>query len=146
MARPGEVQARWLHFDAEGVVLGRLAARIALVLQGKHHARYTPHVDTGDFVVVTNASKVVMTGNKPDQRMIRWHTGYIGGLQAVSAGELREKDAERLVRLAVQRMMPKTRLGRAMLKKLKIYPGAEHPHQAQKPESVDVSSYRIREH
>jgi large subunit ribosomal protein L13 len=144
LAKPGEVQAAWQHFDAAGVVLGRLAARIATVLQGKHRARYTPHVDTGDFVVVTNASKVVLTGSKADQRMHRWHTGYVGGLKQLSAGEMRERQSARLVELAVRRMLPKTRLGRAMIKKLKVYPGAEHPHQAQQPVPVDTTPYRSR--
>lgn len=142
MAKTGEVQQRWLLLDADGAVLGRLAARIATVLQGKHHARYTPHVDTGDFVIVTNAAKVVLTGTKADDRMIRWHTGYVGGLQEVSAGTMRDKDPERLVRLAVRRMLPKTRLGRHMLSKLKIYAGAEHPHEAQQPVAVDTKPYR----
>ncbi|MHC5210229.1 MAG: 50S ribosomal protein L13 [Planctomycetota bacterium] len=144
LAKPGEVQATWQHFDADGVILGRMAVRVATLLQGKHHARYTPHVDTGDFVLVTNASKVVLTGNKADNRMHRWHTGYMGGLKEISAGEMREKDAARLVELAVRRMLPKTRLGRAMLKKLKVYPGAEHPHEAQQPVAVDTTPYRAR--
>ena len=146
LAKPGEVQAGWQHYDAEGVVLGRLAVRVATVLQGKHHARYTPHVDTGDFVLITNASKIVLTGDKADHRIHRWHSGYLGGLKEVSAGELREKDPARLLELAVRRMLPKTRLGRAMLKKLKVYPGADHPHQAQQPVPVDTTPYRARKH
>jgi len=145
LAKPGEVSPKWLLFDAEGVVLGRMASRIAMVLQGKHHARYTPHVDTGDFVVVTNASKVVLTGTKADTRIHRWHTGYLGGLKEVSAGQLRQRDPERLVRLAVRRMLPKTRLGAQMLGKLKVYPGAEHPHAAQRPSAVDTKPYRKQE-
>jgi large subunit ribosomal protein L13 len=145
LAKPGEVQAAWLHFDAEGVVLGRLAARIATVLQGKHHARYTPHVDTGDFVLVTNAAKVVLSGNKADKRIHRWHSGYVGGLKELSAGEMREHDAPRLVELAVRRMLPKTRLGRTMLTKLKVYAGPDHPHQAQQPVAADTTPYRARE-
>lgn len=141
-AKPGEVLRGWQHFDADGVVLGRMAARIALVLQGKHHARYTPHVDTGDFVVVTNAEKVAMTGRKWEQRMHRHHTGYMGGLLEMSAGEMREKHPERVVELAVRRMMPKTRLGRAMLKKLKVYAGPDHPHGAQQPVAVDTAPYK----
>ena len=142
LAKPGEVDAQWLLFDADGVVLGRMAARIALVLQGKHRATYTPHVDTGDFVVVTNARKVVLTGNKANTRLHRWHTGYLGGLKEVSAGALRERDSERLVKLAVRRMLPKTRLAAQMLGKLKVYPGADHPHAAQKPAAVDTKPYR----
>lgn len=142
LAKPGEVTQAWHLFDADGLVLGRMAARIATILQGKHHARYTPHVDTGDFVVVTNASKVVMTGAKPDDRVHRWHTGYLGGLRAMTAGEMREKQPERLVELAVRRMLPKTRLGRHMLKKLKVYAGTEHAHEAQKPIPADTTALR----
>jgi len=144
-AKPGEVQQQWQLFDAENVVLGRMASRIALVLQGKHHARYTPHVDTGDFVVVTNASKVKLTGNKADGRIQRWHTGHMGGLKEQTSGEMRERDPERLVRLAVRRMMPKTKLGRAMLGKLKIYGGAEHPHEAQQPVAQDTTPYKSKD-
>ncbi len=142
LAKPGEVQQSWLHFDADGVVLGRMAARIAMVLQGKHHARYTPHVDTGDFVLVTNAAKVMMTGNKIDQRMHRYHTGYIGGLKEEVIGDLLQRQPERVIRLAVRRMMPKTRLGRAMLTKLKVYAGTDHPHQAQQPVDVDTTQFK----
>ncbi|MCB9898420.1 MAG: 50S ribosomal protein L13 [Planctomycetes bacterium] len=140
-AKPGEVLQSWHHFDAEGAVLGRMASRIALILQGKHHARYTPETDTGDFVVVTNATKVFLSGNKADDRMQRWHTGYMGGLREMSSGEMRERHPERLVMLAVRRMMPKTILGRRMLKKLKVYPGAEHIHSAQQPVAVDMTPY-----
>ena len=141
-AKPGEVQQAWHHFDADGAVLGRMASRIAMILQGKHHARYTPHVDTGDFVVVTNAAKVFLGGNKETDRMHRWHTGYIGGLKEMAVGELREKAPERLVELAVRRMLPKTRLGRQMLKKLKVYGGSDHPHGAQQPHAVDMSVFQ----
>ncbi|GJM20446.1 MAG: 50S ribosomal protein L13 [Planctomycetota bacterium] len=144
-ARNGDRTAEWLHFDADGVVLGRMAARIAQVLQGKHHAQYTPHVDTGDFVVVTNASKVVLTRNKAEQRMHRWHTGYIGGLKEMSAGEMRERHPERMIELAVRRMMPKTKLGRAMFKKLKVYSNTDHRHQAQQPASVDMTPFKSKE-
>jgi large subunit ribosomal protein L13 len=144
-AKTGEVQQKWQLFDADGVVLGRMAARISMVLQGKHHGRYTPHVDTGDFVVVTNASKVHMSGKKFDDRIHRWHTGYIGGLREMTAGEMRDKQPERLIMLAVRRMMPKTKLGRQMMKKLKIFPGAEHNHDAQQPVAVDVTPYMPRQ-
>lgn len=145
LAKTGEIDAKWLLFDADGVVLGRMASRIAMVLQGKHHARYTPHVDTGDFVVVTNAAKVVLTGNKASTRIHRWHTGYLGGMKEMSAGAMRETDSERLVKLAVRRMMPKTRLAAQMITKLKIYPGAEHPHGAQQPVAVDTTPYRKKD-
>ncbi len=144
-AKPGEVLQQWQHFDAEGVVLGRLAARIATVLQGKHHGRYTPHVDTGDFVVVTNARKITLTGKKAEQMVHRYHTGYIGGLREVSMARMLERKPDEVVRLAVRRMMPKTRLGRAMLNKLKIYAGAEHPHAAQQPVSVDTTQYKTKD-
>lgn len=144
-AKAGDVIAGWQHFDGTDAVLGRMAARIALVLQGKHHGRYTAHVDTGDFVVVTNAAKVMLTRNKADQRMHRWHTGHIGGLKEMSAGELRERYPERLVELAVRRMLPKTKLGRAMFKKLKVYAGDDHPHAAQQPQPVDMSIFKSKE-
>ena len=138
-AKPGEVQQAWHLFDADGVVLGRLAARVALILQGKHHGRYTPHVDTGDFVIVTNAAKVALSGRKEDDRVHRWHTGYLGGLKEMNVAEMREKHPERLVELAVRRMMPKTKMGRAMLKKLKVYAGLEHRHVAQQLEQISVA-------
>jgi large subunit ribosomal protein L13 len=146
LAKTGEVLPKWLVFDADGVVLGRMASRIAMVLQGKHHARYTPHVDTGDFVVVINAAKVGLTGNKANTRIHHWHTGYLGGMKELSAGAMREKDPERLVKLAVRRMMPKTRLSAQMLTKLKIYAGSEHPHAAQQPVAVDLTPYRMKGH
>ncbi|RKY22267.1 MAG: 50S ribosomal protein L13 [Planctomycetota bacterium] len=141
-AKPGEVQPAWHLIDADGVVLGRMAARIATILQGKHHARYTPHVDTGDFVVVINAQKVVLTGKKATDRMHRWHTGYIGGLKEIPAGEMREQDPRRLVELAVRRMLPKTKLGRQMLKKLKVYRDADHRHEAQQPVPMDTTAFQ----
>jgi large subunit ribosomal protein L13 len=141
-AKAGEVLQAWHLFDAENVVLGRMAARIALILQGKHHGRYTQHVDTGDFVIVTNASKVALTGKKFEKRVHRWHTGYMGGLREMSASEMMERHPERLVQLAVRRMMPKTALGRQMFKKLKVFAGAEHPHAAQRPVAVDMSEYK----
>ena len=145
LAKPGDVQRQWLHFDADGAILGRMASRIAMVLQGKHRPQYTPHVDTGDFVVVTNAQKVVMTRNKADQRMHRHHSGFLGGLKEMSAGEMRERYPERLVELAVRRMLPKTRLGRQMIKKLKVYGGEEHPHAAQQPQAVDMTPFQSKE-
>ena len=144
-AKPGEVQAAWQLFDADGAILGRLAARIAMVLQGKHHGRYTAHVDTGDFVVVLNAEKVFMSGSKRDDRMHRWHTGYIGGLREMSVGVMLEKHPTRVLELAVRRMMPKTRMGRHMLKKLKIYAGSEHPHAAQQPTAVDMTEFQPKD-
>jgi large subunit ribosomal protein L13 len=144
LAKPGEVQRAWHHFDADGAVLGRLAVRIATILQGKHHPRWTPHVDTGDFVLVTNASKLALTGTKADTRVHRWHTYYLGGLKSMTAGEMRDRDPERLLELAVRRMMPKTRLGRQMMMKLKVYGGTEHPHAAQQPVVADTKPYRMK--
>ena len=144
LAKPGEVQRAWHHFDADGAVLGRLAVRIATILQGKHHPRWTPHVDTGDFVLVTNASKLALTGTKADTRVHHWHTYYLGGLKSMTAGDMRERDPERLLELAVRRMMPKTRLGRQMMTKLKVYAGAEHPHAAQQPVTADTTPYRMK--
>ncbi len=144
MAKPGEVQRKWQHFDADGVVLGRLAARVATVLQGKHHARYTAFVDTGDFVLVTNASKVVLSGTKADSRVHHWHSGYLGGMRAMTSGDMLDRDPARLLRLAVRRMLPKTKMGRAMYSKLKVYSGVEHPHAAQKPVTNDTTPYRLK--
>ncbi len=133
MAKNGDVQRQWRHADAEGVALGRLASEIAVVLMGKHRPEYTPHVDTGDFVIVTNASKVGLSGNKATQKFEKRFSGYPGGLKVRSYGDLREQRPERMIELAVRRMLPKSRLGRQMLKKLKVYPGADHPHANHKP-------------
>ncbi|MEM0982408.1 MAG: 50S ribosomal protein L13 [Planctomycetota bacterium] len=130
---PGQVNRIWRHVDATDVPLGRLASEIAIVLMGKHRPEYTPHVDTGDFVIVTNASSVGLTGKKAEQSMVKRYSGYPGGLKLESFGSVRERKPERLIELAVRRMLPKNRLGRQMLKKLKVYPGAEHPHDANNP-------------
>jgi large subunit ribosomal protein L13 len=128
LAKKGEVAREWRHIDATDVPLGRLAVEVATVLMGKHRPEYTPHVDTGDFVIVTNAGKVGLTGNKAEQKFDKRYTRYPGGLKLESYGSLRERKPERLIELAVRRMLPKNRLGRTMLGKLKIYEGAEHPH------------------
>jgi large subunit ribosomal protein L13 len=138
MAKASEVEKNWYLIDAQEEVLGRMAARIATVLQGKHKPVYTPHCDTGDFVVVVNAEKVKVTGTKMDNRMIRWHSGFIGGLKEVTLRRFMDKKPEEVVRLAVRRMLPKTKLGRQMIKKLKIYKGAEHPHEAQAPKTLEM--------
>ena len=135
-AKAGDLKARWHHVDAEGKVLGRMATGIATVLMGKHCPEYTPHVDCGDFVVVTNAAKVVLTGKKAEQKMKLTYSGYPGGLRARSHGEMLRTQPARLVEDAIRRMLPKSRLGRQMLSKLKVYAGSEHPHQAQQPEPV----------
>jgi large subunit ribosomal protein L13 len=138
MARPREVERKWLLIDAEGQTLGRLATEIARLLRGKDKPQYTPHVDTGDFVVVVNAEKVVVTGKKTEQKVYYRHSGYPGGLKTTSYEEMLERKPTEILRRAVKGMMPKTRLGRQQLKKLKIYAGPEHPHEAQRPESYEV--------
>ncbi len=132
-ARPADIQRQWLVVDAEGRTLGRLATQVAMVLKGKHKPTYTPHIDTGDHVVVINAEKVRLTGRKPEDKKWFGHTLYPGGAYWTTLPELMEKHPERVLQRAVQGMMPKTKLGKAMLKKLKIYAGPEHPHTAQQP-------------
>ena len=132
-ARETDIQRRWLVVDAEGKTLGRLAAQVASVLKGKHKPMYTPHMDTGDHVIVINAAKVRLSGTKPEKKTYFHHTLYPGGATWTSIVELMQKHPERVVAAAVRGMMPKTKLGRAMIKKLKIYKGAEHPHAAQQP-------------
>lgn len=127
---------KWWVVDAEGQILGRLASSIAARLRGKHNPLFTPHVDTGDSVVVINAEKIVLTGRKWDQKNYYRHSGYIGGLTTITAKKLREDRPEDLIRFAVKGMLPKNRLGRAMIKKLKVYAGDEHPHVAQQPEPL----------
>lgn len=135
--KQNEVPQAWHLVDAKDQVLGRMASRLARVLMGKHRPIYSPHFDTGEYVVVINAAQLKLTGLKAEQRMIRHHTGWVGGLKEVSLGAMMEKSPEDVVRLAVRRMLPKTRLGRQMIKKLKVYPGAEHPHAAQSPTPLD---------
>lgn len=134
MAKANEVERKWYVIDAEGKVLGRLASEIASVLRGKRKPIFTPHVDCGDFVIVINADKVVLTGNKLNQKIHAYHTGYPGGRKEVSYAEMMEKRPEKVIELAVKGMLPKNRLGRKMIKKLKVYTGNEHPHAAQAPE------------
>ncbi len=137
-AKAGDVEKSWHLVDATDVPLGRLASDVAVVLMGKHRPEYTPHVDTGDFVIVTNARGIALTGKKAEQRLNMHYTGYPGGLKARPFGELRERHPEKLIEDAVRRMLPKNRLGRVMLKKLKVYPESEHPHQAQQPTPLSV--------
>ncbi len=137
-AKPGEIEAKWYIVDATDQVLGRLAAKVAVILQGKHKATYTPHVDTGDFVIIINAEKVRVTGNKAAVLEYDTYTRYPGGRKVYSFEEMRSKHADRLVGLAVRRMLPKNRLGRHQFKKLKVYPGAEHPHSAQQPTELKI--------
>lgn len=138
MAKPREVERNWVVVDAAGVPLGRLASEVAVLLRGKHKPQFTPHVDTGDFVIVINAEKVVLTGNKEEQKIYYRHSGWPGGLKMITASEMRKKRPERLVELAVKGMIPKNRLGRQQLKKLKVYAGPEHPHQAQQPKKWEL--------
>ncbi len=133
-----EIQRSWYVVDAEGVVLGRLATRVATILRGKHKPIFTPHLDVGDHVVVINAQKVHLTGRKFRDKQYRTHSGYIGGLREVNAEKMLRSHPERMVEWAVQGMLPKNRLGRAMAKKLKVYRGADHPHQAQQPQTLEV--------
>lgn len=138
-AKSSDNEGKWCVVDASGAVLGRLATTIASRLQGKHNPLYTPHVDTGDWIVVINADKVVLTGRKWDQKNYYRHSGYIGGLTTTSARELRDKRPEDMVRFAVKGMLPKNKLGRQQLKKLKVYAGNQHPHQAQNPEILEIN-------
>jgi large subunit ribosomal protein L13 len=131
--KPEEIERKWYLIDAENKVLGRLAADIASRLRGKYNPRFVPYADTGDFVVVINADKVLLTGKKTEQKVYYRHTGYIGGLKVTTAKKLKEKKPEELLRLAVKGMLPKNSLGRKLNKKLKIYAGPDHPHQAQQP-------------
>jgi large subunit ribosomal protein L13 len=136
-AKNSDNKCKWWFVDAKGEVLGRLATRIASRLRGKHNPLFTPHVDTGDWVVVVNADKIVLTGKKMDKKNYYRHSGYIGGLKTTTAKELSEKSPEDLIRFAVKGMLPKNRLGRKLFKKLKVYAGDEHPHDAQMPEIMD---------
>ena len=138
MPKENEIERKWYVVDAEGKVLGRLATRIATILRGKHKTLFAPHLDVGDHVVVLNAEKVHLTGRKLQNKQYRWHTGYIGGLREVSAEKMLKTHPERVIEWAVQGMLPKNRLGRAMAKKLKVYRGAAHPHQAQQPQVLEV--------
>ena len=138
VAKNEDLQKDWYVVDLEDKVLGRMATEIAKVLRGKHKAIYTPSVDTGDFVIVLNAEKVRLTGNKLSQKMYHRHSGYTGGLTSISAGKMLEKTPEDLIRKAVKGMLPKNKLGRQMFKKLKVYCGADHPHQAQQPKELQV--------
>ncbi|HEY8485892.1 MAG TPA: 50S ribosomal protein L13 [Limnochordales bacterium] len=139
LVRPGELPRRWYVVDASGQVLGRLASRIASVLRGKHRPEFTPHVDCGDFVVVVNAEKVRLTGRKLDQKVYRRHTLYPGGLKEETARQLLQRHPDRLIRHAVWGMLPHNRLGRRIIRKLKVYAGPNHPHEAQKPQPLPLA-------
>jgi large subunit ribosomal protein L13 len=128
----------WFEISAAGQTLGRLASRVALVLRGKHKATYTPHADNGDFVIVTDAEKVILTGAKWRDKLYHRHSGYPGGLKSESAGHLRQRAPERLIRHAVEGMLPKNALGRQIARKLKVYAGPDHPHEAQQPQPLEI--------
>lgn len=138
MAKPAEVERRWLVIDADGQILGRMASRVAALLLGKHKPGYTPHVNNGDHVIVVNAARVRLTGRKLDQKVYYHHTGYPGGLRAITYRHFLASQPERVVEKAIRGMLPKNSLGRAMYRKLKVYAGSQHPHQAQKPEFLSL--------
>jgi len=142
MAKEDEIERKWFLVDAQDRVLGRLAAQVATILRGKHKPLFAPHLDMGDHVVVVNAEKVHLTGRKLTGKVYRWHSGYIGGLREVTADKMLKTHPERVVEWAVQGMLPKGRLGRAMAKKLKVYRGTDHPHAAQKPEPLLAAGRR----
>ena len=137
-ARKSDNQGKWCLVDASGAVLGRLSTTVAHRLQGKHNPMYTPHVDTGDWIIVINAEKIMLTGKKLDQKHYYRHSGYIGGLKETTAKELKDKRPEDLIRFAVRGMLPKNKLGRKLFKKLKVYAGSEHKHKAQNPRALAV--------
>jgi large subunit ribosomal protein L13 len=140
-AKPAEIEKKWVIIDAEGVVLGRLASIVATRLRGKHKATFTPHMDMGDNVIVINADKVQMTGKKRDDKTYYWHTNHPGGIKSRTARQILEgAHPERVVMKAVERMISRNRLGRAQMANLRVYAGAEHPHEAQQPEVLDVKS------
>ena len=144
-ARPSEADKRWVMIDAEGLVVGRLAAVIATRLRGKHRAIFTPHIDTGDNIIVVNADKVVFTGNKRENKPYYWHTGYPGGIKERKAHQILDgRFPERVLEAAVRRMMPDGPLARQQLKNLRIYSGPDHPHEAQAPEVLDVASRNVK--
>jgi large subunit ribosomal protein L13 len=136
-AKPKEIEQRWYLVDAEGQTLGRLATRIADTLRGKRKPGYTPHIDTGDFVVIVNAEKIAVTGNKREDKLYHRHSGYPGGLRSRTLDEMLERRPEEVIRLAVRGMLPRNRLARQQLRKLKVYAGPDHPHEAQQPKPLE---------
>ena len=138
LAKKGSVQQKWCIVDADGAILGRLAAKIAPILMGKNKPEYTPHIDTGDYVIVVNAEKIKVTGKKAQNKEYQHYTGYPGGQKITSFEDMMAKRPERVIELAVRRMLPKNKIARGMLKKLKVYRGPQHDHQAQKPEKIEL--------
>ncbi len=139
IAKTADIERKWYVVDAEGKTLGRLASEVAKVLRGKNKPIYTPHIDTGDYVIVINAEKIVVTGKKPEQKIYTHHSGYIGGLKEITLKRMLETKPENVITHAVKGMLPKNALGRSMMKKLRVYKGAEHEHQAQKPEVLEIN-------
>jgi len=140
-ATPSDIEKKWILIDAEGVVLGRLATQVAKLLRGKHKPSFTPHMDCGDNVIIVNAGKVKLTGNKLSDKIYYWHTGYPGGIKQRTAGQILDgKHPERVVEKAVERMITSNSLGRQQLKNLRVYAGSEHPHEAQQPEALDLQA------
>lgn len=140
-AKPADIEKHWVVIDADGLVVGRLASLVAMRLRGKHRPNFTPHVDCGDNVIIVNAEKVALTGQKLNQKKYYWHTGYPGGIKERTAGQIIQgRFPERVIEKAVERMLPRGPLGRQQLKNLKVYAGAEHPHEAQQPETIDIAS------
>ena len=139
-AKTGELERSWHHVDADGQILGRMATEIATILMGKHRPEYTPHVDSGDHVIITNASNIVMTGKKAEQKTVQSFSGYPGGLTVRTYERVMKDHRERIVQKAITRMLPKGRLGRQMASKLHVYPGSEHPHQAQQPQPLEIGA------
>jgi large subunit ribosomal protein L13 len=139
MAKPGQLPQRWFVIDATNQVVGRLAVQIATILRGKHRPEFTPHTDTGEFVVVVNAEKVVFTGKKWESQTYEWYSHYPGGLKKVKAKDVRDTRPERIIMEAVKRMVPRNRLGRKQMTKLKVYAGPQHPHQAQQPQELKLA-------
>jgi len=136
--KAGEIESKWYLIDADGKVLGRLASEIARLLRGKHKPEYSPHCNIGDHVIVVNAEKIRVTGKKPIQKLYRRHSGWPGGLKTTVYQDMQQKFPERIIHLAVKGMLPRNRLGRAMAKKLRVYTGTNHPHAAQKPETIAI--------
>ena len=139
MVKQEQVEQKWLLVDADGAVLGRMAAKLATILMGKNKPTYTPHVDMGDFIVVVNAEKIRLTGSKAEQKVYDWYTGYPGGHKYASFARMMERTPERVIETAVRKMLPKTQMGKRALKRLKIFRGPQHVHQAQQPEKVQLS-------
>lgn len=139
-AKKTDIDSKWHVVDADGEVLGRLATVVATRLRGKHNPMFTPHVDCGDAVIVINAEKIVLTGKKMDKKIYYRHSGYMGGLKSRTAKEMMERKPEDIIRLAVKGMLPKNRLGRQLLKKLKVYKGDSHPHEAQQPQALEINA------